>query len=57
MLKEIQTARLNEERKGGLMVAKDLVWDIVVLARGTKRTSLSKERNRRCEVADKGERM
>jgi len=39
MLKEIQTARLSEERKGGHSnVATDLVWVIVVLTFRTKRT-------------------
>ena len=42
----------------GPMVAKDLVWAMVVLlTRGTKRTCQSKERSGRFEVADKGERM
>jgi len=36
------------------MIAKDLVWAIVVLTRGTKRTCLqSEERSGRGEVADK----
>jgi len=39
------------------MVAKDLVWAMVVLTRRTKRTCQSKERSGRCEIADKGERM
>ena len=53
MVKEIQTARLSQDRKGafpegreegrafqreGLMVARDLVWVMVILTRGTKRT-------------------
>jgi len=62
MLKEIQPSRLSEERKRafqkeGPMVAKDLVWVMVVLTRGTIRLCQSKERIGRCEVADKGERM
>jgi len=38
----------------GPMVAKNLVWAMVVLK---KRTSQCKEWSGRCEVADKGERM
>ena len=34
------------------MVAKDLVWAMVVLTRGTERTCQSKGRSGRCEVAD-----
>ena len=36
------------------MVAKELVWTMVVLTQGTKRACLSKERSDRCKVADKG---
>ena len=39
----------------GPMVAKDLVWAMVVPTRRTKRISQSKEQSGRCEVADKGE--
>jgi len=55
MLKEIETARLNEVRafqREGPTVAKDLVWVIVVITRGTNRTCQSKERSDRCEVAE-----
>jgi len=41
----------------GPMVAKDLVWAIVVLTLGTKRTCQLKERSGRCDVADKVERI
>jgi len=44
-------------QREGPMVAKDLVWAMVVLTRGTKRTRLSKEQKGLCGVADKGERM
>jgi len=37
------------------MVAKDLVWTMVVLTRGTKITYQFKVRSGRCEVADKRE--
>ena len=44
MQKEIEKAKLTEEREGGRafqregqMVARDLVWAIVVLTCGTKR--------------------
>src|SRR6218665_3563772 len=53
MLKEIQTARLSEERKGGQregpMVAKDLVWAMVVLTCGRKRTCLWNLIKRHCK--------
>jgi len=39
------------------MVAKDLVWAIVVLTQRTKRTWQSEEQSGLCEVAGKGERM
>ena len=59
MLNEIQTAR--EEGRAFqwevTMVAKDLVWAIAVLTRGTKRTYQSEERSGRREVADKVECM
>jgi len=50
MLKEIQTVRLSEERKGGHSREK-------ALTRGTKRTCRSKKRNGRCEVRDNRERI
>jgi len=37
------------------MVETALVWVIVVLTRGTKRTCQSAERSGRCEVADRWE--
>jgi len=42
-------------QREGPMVAKDLVWAIAVLTRGTKRTCQSEKRSGRCEVADKVE--
>ena len=50
MLKEIQTAWLSEERKEGHSGGRahggkgTIVWAMVVLTRGTKRTCQSKER-------------
>ena len=39
------------------MVAKDLVWAMLVITRGTKRTYQSKKRSGRCEVANKWQRI
>ena len=38
----------------GPMEAKDLVWAIAVLTRGTRRTCMSRERRGRCEAAERG---
>src|SRR5688572_29064753 len=39
------------------MGAKDLVWTISVLTRGTRRTCMSRERRGRCEAAGRGKSM
>jgi len=54
---DIEVKRRGEGRafqREDPMVVKDLVWVMLVLTRGRKRTCQSKERSGRCEVAGFG---